>query len=60
MEKPKNAAEVKSFCGLMSYYRKHIKNLSDILAPLYDLTLKDRDFIWTRYTRTPLMKLKIR
>ena len=32
---------------MASYYRKYIKNYSQIAAPLIALTKQDRDLIWT-------------
>ena len=34
---PKNVAELKSYVGLLSYYRTFLPNLSNVLAPLYQL-----------------------
>ena len=32
---------------MASYYKKYIKNYSQIAAPLIALTKQDRDLIWT-------------
>ena len=37
---PKNAAELRSFLGLVNYYSKFLPNLSTKLAPLYKLLNK--------------------
>ena len=34
---PTNVAELRSFLGLINYYHRFLKNLSTILAPLYEL-----------------------
>ena len=39
---PKNAAELRSFLGLVNYYSKFLPNLSTKLAPLY----KKQHWIW--------------
>ena len=45
--KPRTVKEVRSFLGLSSYYRKFIRNFSKIAAPLFKLTKKDEQFLWT-------------
>ena len=44
--KPENKKEVHSFLGLVNYYKRFIKNCSDIAKPLTALT-KDVVFVWT-------------
>ena len=45
---PKNAYEVRSFHGLASFYRKFIKNFSQICAPLIDTFRGSKQpFKWT-------------
>ena len=44
---PQNAAEVRKFIGLASYYRRYILHFSDIAKPLHQLTQKDTPFTWT-------------
>ena len=45
---PRSATEVRSFHGLVSFYRKFIKNFSGICAPLTDTIRGDRkEFKWT-------------
>ena len=44
---PANVSEVKSFLGLVGYYRRFIKCFSTIAFPLTELTHKAKDFIWT-------------
>ena len=36
--------EVQGFIGFTNFYRMFIKNFSDIVRPLYDLTKKDIAF----------------
>lgn len=43
---PKNVKEVQSFLGLVNYYNKFIRNMSDLRAPLDELTKKDVKFEW--------------
>jgi len=44
---PKNANEVRSFHGLASFYRRFVKNLSSLVAPLNELVKKNVVFKWT-------------
>ena len=51
--KPGSAKEVKSFLGLVNFYRRHIKDLGITARPLTELTRKDKatgnavKFLWT-------------
>ena len=45
---PRSATEVRSFHGLVSFYRKFINNFSGICVPLIDIIRGDRnEFKWT-------------
>ena len=45
---PRSTTEVRSFHGLVSFYRKFIKNFSGICVPLTDTIRGDRkEFKWT-------------
>ena len=44
---PQNQKQIKSFLGLIGFYRKFINNFSDIAKPLTDLLKKDKEFLWT-------------
>lgn len=43
---PKNPRDIKSFLGLVGYYRRFIENFSHITKPLTSLLKKDTKFIW--------------
>ena len=44
---PQNAADVRKFLGLASYYRRYILHFCDIAKPLHQLTQKDTKFLWS-------------
>ncbi|XP_054759514.2 uncharacterized protein K02A2.6-like [Lytechinus pictus] len=44
---PEDAATLRSFLGLASYYAKFIPNFSSVTAPLRELTKKDVSFVWS-------------
>jgi hypothetical protein len=57
-KRPTTVKTVQSFIGLVSYYRRFIKNCSTIMAPLIKLTEKDSPFIWSEECETAFQKLK--
>jgi hypothetical protein len=56
--KAKLRTEVKRYLGLVSYYRRFIRNMSDIASPLYDLTKSSSTLIWTRECEASFVRLK--
>ena len=44
---PTNLTQLRSFLGMLNYYRKFIPMASDVLVPLYSLEKKGADFSWT-------------
>ena len=45
--RPTTITEVRSFLGLVGYYRRFVKDFSKIVAPLTRLTQKNVKFVWT-------------
>ena len=45
---PKNPKDIKSFLGLVGYYRRFIENFSKITKPLTSLLKKDVKFNWSQ------------
>eukprot|EP00731_Ephydatia_muelleri_P034387 Em0057g19a len=46
--KPMNVSQLRSFLGMVNYYRKFLPNLSTKLAPLHALLQKDVKWSWTK------------
>ena len=44
---PVNKQEIQQFMGLVNYYRRFIKNCSEMSKPLSQLTERNRPFKWT-------------
>ena len=45
--RPTTVIEVRSFLGLAGYYRRFVKDFSNIAQPFTRLTQKNMKFIWT-------------
>ena len=59
-ERPKNVAEIRSFLGLTDYYRRFVKDLSSIVAPMTRLTSKEVRFEWDAECENTFRELKVR
>ena len=46
-ETPVSVADVRSFLGLASYYRRFVESFSTIASLLYDLLCKNQKFKWS-------------
>lgn len=55
---PTNVSEVKTFLGLVGYYRRFIRDFSTLAYPLTELTHKARSFIWTEACQIAFETLK--
>ena len=55
---PQELHEVRSFVGLCSYYRRHIRGFTELAAPLYKLAAKGTDFEWTKRSDEAFQELK--
>ncbi|KAL2236228.1 UNVERIFIED_CONTAM: Transposon Tf2-12 polyprotein [Sesamum indicum] len=57
---PKNATEVRSFLGLVGYYRRFVEGFSIIAGPLTKLLRKGVEFQWTEQCQQSFDELKKR
>ncbi|EFP10573.1 hypothetical protein CRE_23798 [Caenorhabditis remanei] len=55
---PTNATAVRSFIGMIGYFRRFIKNFAGIAAPLHSLTEKDKAFEWKEIHQHAFEELK--
>jgi hypothetical protein len=55
---PKNVHDVKSFLGLVNYFRKFIEHYSEIAVPLTNLTKKSHLWVWTGHCQDAFKLLK--
>lgn len=55
---PKNTKDIKSFLGLVGYYRKFIEGFAEIAKPLTKLLRKKSYFNWTEDCEQSFKKLK--
>ena len=46
-ERPTNVKKVRSFLGMVGYYRHFVKDFSIIAKPMTKLTQKNVKFVWT-------------
>ena len=53
-----NVRKVRSFLGLVNYYRRYVKGFAAIAAPVHALTKKDVVFHWTHEYQEAFVKLK--
>jgi len=55
---PTTVKQLKTFCGMISYYRRFVPNCSWIASPLYKLLKKDAKFVWTEAQENAFQRLK--
>ncbi len=57
---PRNAKEVKSFCGVANYLAVFLPELQLLLRPLYNLVKKNTPFVWTQLHTDAFNEIKKR
>ena len=55
---PKDNTEVQSFIGLVNYYRRMIKDMASVAAPLTDIMSTPAHFTWGKPQEDAFIKLK--
>ncbi|KAI3732488.1 hypothetical protein L1987_63693 [Smallanthus sonchifolius] len=55
---PKTPSEIRSFLGLVGYYRRFIENFSQIALPMTKLTRKETKFVWGSEQESAFQLLK--
>jgi len=55
-----NILEVRTFCGLASYYRTSVQDFAKLAKPLHNLTRKNVTFIWDQECETAFQALNER
>jgi len=56
--RPTNVFDVRTFCGLASYYRTFVQGFAKIAHPLHNLTRKNATFVWTDECERAFQELK--
>lgn len=56
--KPRNPKDIKSFLGLVGYYRRFIENFSKLSKPLTSLLKKNANFDWGKEQENSFVQLK--
>ena len=57
-ERPRTPTEVRSFMGLVGYYRRFVKDFAKIATPLTKLTRKNEKFTWNDKCEESFQELK--
>ena len=60
LSQPKTVTEIRSFLGLVGYYRKFVEGFSKLAMPLTQLTRKGHKFIWSETCEKSFQELKTR
>jgi len=55
---PMIVTNVRSFLGLIGYYRNYVRGYSRLAAPLFELTKKDVNFVWDMGCQQAFQELK--
>ena len=58
LDNPSNVTELRSFLGMVGYYRNFIENYATLNSPLCKLQRKNSTFEWTNEHTTSIEKLR--
>ncbi|XP_045765544.1 uncharacterized protein K02A2.6-like [Maniola jurtina] len=56
--RPRDVPQLRSFLGLINFYAKFVKNVSSVLAPLYELLKKGVGWKWSAECERAFVKIK--
>jgi len=56
--RPTNATEIRSFLGLVGYYRRFVKGFASMVQSMTKLTGKDIPFVWSTECEEGFVSLK--
>jgi hypothetical protein len=56
---PKSVIKIRSFLGLVGYYRQFIENFSKIAKPITELLKSNTPFVWSDKCKESFQELKI-
>jgi len=56
--RPATVTEVRSFLGLVGYYRRFVERFSQIVAPLTQLIRKNKKFVWGEEQNKSFLEVK--
>ena len=59
-KQPKSVTEIRSFLGLVGYYRRFVEGFSKLAGPLTALTRKGQKYVWTERCEESFQELKRR
>jgi hypothetical protein len=57
-ERPKTRKGLQRFLGMLNYDRMFIRNITEIIKPLYELLQKEKKFVWTDNHNLSFEKIK--
>ena len=58
IQAPENISQVRSFLGLVNYYRQHLPNIAQVALPLTELTKQTTVWKWGVEEETAFKKIK--
>lgn len=56
--RPNSVTELRTFLGMISYYRRYLDSFSQLASPLHQLLCKAAKFVWTNTHETAFQTLK--
>jgi len=55
---PKNKQELSTFCGMVKYYHRFLPNISQVMAPLYELEKEGKKWEWKEEQSSAFSEVK--